>query len=298
MSGEYVSGTLAFDRLEWAGMVVEKQGFLEVEKADFRICGKEDGVLGIGPSEPGSALGVPSVLETMGQTMDGLLGFWLNKDFDDGDGGPAGAISIGSTDGDRYRGDIQWIDVGGGIYWSSVLDDVKVERGDSESVGDDGDVAIFDSGTSDVVAPKASFRSILAALDATCYDRAYAGTPCAGLDLDDESPSFALARCDANLGLRFDFQGGLSVELPAAMLLGPQACDGDTFLDCRGLCLEVSFLPWASKDDGNCDDGAEGLAPASGRSRHARGLARSGARRRTRPDDASKSFGRSRRSSF
>jgi len=152
------------------------------------------------------------------------------------DGG-AGEVSLGGVDAEAFVGDLTWLPVA------------------------DGDVPLFDTGTTFLVAPPSDALAVMAAVGATCYAYLDGGTydiaPCGDLEADAQV-DIAVAPCDAaasDAGLAFEF-GGASFDLPAEAYVSEQDCGDGEFLDCRGLCWPDEFLEYARDD--SCDDGRLG----------------------------------------
>ena len=251
--GDSVVGVAARDTLGWGGVATANQSFVEVDASNFWICGDEDGVLGLGPSA-----GASSAFERMASGLDApVLGIALR------DGG-AGEVSLGGVDAEAFVGDLTWLPVADGDVplWSATLDAVVYRKaaasGEARLAGG---VALFDTGTTFLVAPPSDALTVMAAVGATCYAYLDGGTydiaPCGDLEADAQV-DIAVAPCDAaasDAGLAFEF-GGASFDLPAEAYVSEQDCGDGEFLDCRGLCWPDAFLEYARDD--SCDDGRLG----------------------------------------
>ncbi|KAK7235671.1 aspartic-type endopeptidase [Aureococcus anophagefferens] len=175
--------------------------------------------------------------------------FWICGDEDGAAGLVAPVLGIALRDG------------GAGELWSATLDAV-VSR-EAAAPGEArlaGGVALFDTGTTFLVAPPSDALAVMARSGAACYaylDGACDIAPCGDLEADAQV-DIAVAPCDAaasDAGLAFEF-GGASFDLPPEAYVSEQDCGDGEFLDCRGLCWPDEFLEYARDD--SCDDGRLG----------------------------------------
>ena len=250
--GDGVAGARARDTLEWAGVQVDAMDFLEVDRSGFWICGAEDGVLGLGPSAE-SRLGAPSFLERVASRLeDPLVGVAIR---DDG----SVEVTLGGLDGGRFVAPLAWLDAVDGVPWTASL--AGVSDGTTGAAIAGPRRASFDTGTTYLLLPADDALAAMAAIDALCYAwsdarNGYDVRKCADQPATAEV-HLALADCDVDARLRFDFGQGRVFDLEASTYLTPQRCDGDDeFLDCRGLCWPAATADYAADD--SCDDGRLG----------------------------------------
>lgn len=250
--GDGVSGVRAFDTLTAGSVVAPNVAFGEAEAmGNFYICGAEDGVFGLA-FRAISRLDKPTAFETLAPYLDEeIFAFSVPTD------ALAGELVLGGVDESRFVGELQWIDVSQPHkYWTAALT--------AASIGSQpltGSSAVFDTGTTLVVASTPNAWTLARALDAWCYawvnaTRMYDVRPCVEADDASPFPDLVMAPCGAGEDLIFRF-GDVEARVSSDQYLYGQDCGEGKFRDCRGVCWSKVFLEWV--DDGYCDDGSKGI---------------------------------------
>jgi len=250
--GDGVSAVRAFDTLTAGSVVAPNVAFGEAAAmGNFYTCGAEDGVFGLA-FRAISRLDKPTAFETLAPYLDEeIFAFSVPTD------ALAGEIVLGAVDESRFVGELQWIDVSvPHKYWTAALT--------AASIGSQpltGSSAVFDTGTTLLVASTPNAWTLARALDAWCYawvnaTGTYDVRPCVEADDASPFPDLIMAPCGAGEDLIFRF-GDVEARVSNDQYLYGQECGEGQFRDCRGVCWAKVYLEWV--DDGYCDDGSEGI---------------------------------------
>jgi hypothetical protein len=155
-------GTLGVDTVSFGGIVAEQTTFGQATVlASFFADQPLDGILGMG--WPQIAVdGVTPVVHQMIQNNEldeARFGVWMTEETG-GDGTIAGEITLGGIDTTKFTGDITYTRVTRKGYWQFNINGAKVN---GQNVARSGS-AISDTGTSLIVGPTSTVRSIASAL--------------------------------------------------------------------------------------------------------------------------------------
>ena len=132
----------------------------DVRRGDARarprvsLCGKFDGILGMGWSQISVDKVTPPFYNAHAQGLvpENMFSFWLNRDESHPDGA-GGELVLGGMDARHYVGDHVWLNVTREGYWQIAMDDLRVDGVSSGRCGKRGCQAIVDTGTSLLAGP-------------------------------------------------------------------------------------------------------------------------------------------------
>lgn len=148
-----VSGTLATDTIKIAGMSLKYQFGLTTDTSDNFVHFAFDGILGLSMNE-GSNENFLVALKENSLVEKNMFSIALNRAID---GSNTGEIKFGSTNPDKYTGDITYTPTTSKGDWSIPLDNLSFE-GKKAGVG--GMRAYIDTGTSYIFTTETAAKSV------------------------------------------------------------------------------------------------------------------------------------------
>lgn len=148
-----VSGSLVTDTITVAGMSFNYQFGLATTTSDQFVQFAFDGILGLGIKD-GANENFLNVLDEADEVEENFFCVALNRA---SDGTNEGEISFGSTNQDKYTGDITYSDISHEDDWAINVEDFGYD-GKKASAG--GVVAYIDTGTSFIFGPEALVKKL------------------------------------------------------------------------------------------------------------------------------------------
>lgn len=148
-----VSGDLVTDTIGVAGMSFKYQFGLATTTSDQFVSFAFDGILGLAIND-GANENFLSTMDEANEVDSNIFCIALSRA---SDGKNNGEIRFGSTNPDKYTGDISYTSLGEGDDWAIEIDDMSYD-GKKASVG--GIQAYIDSGTSFIFGPKDMVKKV------------------------------------------------------------------------------------------------------------------------------------------
>ncbi|GKZ64816.1 hypothetical protein AnigIFM50267_005887 [Aspergillus niger] len=168
-----VSGLLGKDKLTIANVTVRMTFGLASNASDNFESYPMDGILGLGRTND-SSYDNPTFMDAVAESnvfKSNIVGFALSRS-------PAkdGTVSFGTTDKDKYTGDITYTDtVGSDSYWRIPVDDVYVG---GTSCDFSNKSAIIDTGTSYAMLPSSDSKTLHSLIPGAKSSGSYHIIPC------------------------------------------------------------------------------------------------------------------------